>query len=65
MTLEEVADLLRSKTSHVRSLIFKEEIPYFKVGRLIRFDKKQIIEWIVSSQKTKMSKEEFLAYDKQ
>ena len=46
LTIEEVADYLNVKVSWVRSAIFRREIPYLKVGSLVRFRAKELQEWI-------------------
>jgi excisionase family DNA binding protein len=53
LNFQEVCDLLKITTHHLRSLIFKRQIPVIKIGRLIRFDRQQLNEWIkVNSKKT-------------
>ena len=46
LTITELTSLLSIKESHLRSLIFRQEIPFIKVGRLIRFDQSQIKKWL-------------------
>ena len=46
LTIEEVAEYLNVKVSWVRSAIFRREIPYLKVGNLVRFSAKELHEWI-------------------
>lgn len=29
-------------------MIFKKEVPYIKIGRLIRFDKQELEQWLVT-----------------
>lgn len=41
-----VAEYLGTTEHHVRALIRRDAIPYFKVGRLIRFDQDVIDEWL-------------------
>lgn len=40
------ADKLATTERHVRELIYRREIPYLKVGRLVRFDTDELAEWI-------------------
>ena len=42
LTIEEVADYLNVKVSWVRSAIFRREIPYLKVGSLVRFRSQRV-----------------------
>lgn len=46
LTIEELADFLQIKKSFIRSLVFQRKIPFIKIGRLIRFDMNEIIQWI-------------------
>ena len=46
LTINELILLLNIKESHLRSLIFRQEIPFIKVGRLVRFKPEQIKKWL-------------------
>ncbi len=46
LTISELSILLNLKESHIRKLIFCNEIPYFKIGRLIRFSQPEIDTWL-------------------
>ncbi len=46
LTLSEACDFLKIKKSRLRTAIFRKEIPYIKIGRLIRFDLNDLHEWI-------------------
>ena len=48
MTIKETQDYLNLKESKLRSMIFKDEIPYLKIWRLIRFRKEKLDEWLTS-----------------
>lgn len=48
MTVKETQNYLNLKESKLRSMIFKDEIPYLKIGRLIRFRKEKLDEWLTS-----------------
>lgn len=52
LTIKETCDFLRIKASRLRTAIFRKEIPYLKIGRLIRFDQTDLESWL-TSQKTK------------
>jgi excisionase family DNA binding protein len=41
-----IASLLGVTERHVRRLVFEERIPYFKVGRYVRFDTAEIASWL-------------------
>lgn len=46
LKLGEAAALLATSERHVRSLVFRREVPYFKVGPLLRFDERDLIGWL-------------------
>jgi excisionase family DNA binding protein len=48
LTIEELAGQLAITVRHVRRLVAEKRVPYVKVGRLIRFDAAEIMEWIES-----------------
>lgn len=48
LTVEEAAQLLNLKVSRLRYEVFRKSIPFFKVGRSIRFAERDLISWIMS-----------------
>lgn len=50
LTINELAGDLRVKLSWVRSMIFRKEIPFIKIGRHIRFEEEAIKKWICTHQ---------------
>lgn len=46
LTFNEACDFLKIKKSRLRTAIFRREIPYIKIGRLIRFDLNDLNTWI-------------------
>lgn len=46
LTFQETCEFLQIKASRLRTAIFRKEIPYIKIGRLLRFDPKDLKEWI-------------------
>ena len=46
LSIAELSLLANLRPSMIRSLVFKRKIPYLKVGRLLRFDKKDILRWL-------------------
>lgn len=54
LTLNELHEVLNVKKSWIRYQIFKKNIPYKKIGRLIRFSEKEVQVWI-NNQNTKES----------
>lgn len=48
LTFIEACEFLKIKKSRLRTAIFKREIPFIKIGRLIRFDQMDLIKWLES-----------------
>lgn len=46
MTIKEVCDWWKVKESWVRLKILSRELPHLKVGKHIRFKKKELTEWL-------------------
>lgn len=46
LTAKDVADLLQCSLQHIYNLVWRGEIPYVKVGGLLRFQKERLIEWL-------------------
>ncbi len=46
LTIEEVSEYLGIKKSSLYAKVERKEIPYYKVGRLIRFKKSDIDPWM-------------------
>lgn len=51
LTPVELAELLGVTMSWVRQKIFSRQLPYFKVGRFVRFKRSEIFDWINSNKK--------------
>ena len=48
LNIKELSNYLSVKESWIRSMVFKSQIPYYKIGRLIKFKKCEIDQWIES-----------------
>ena len=48
LTVTDLADLLKMKESWVRQRVHKDEIPYYKIGNLVRFNYIDISSWLES-----------------
>ena len=48
LTVQEVAQYLNLKPSKIRMMVFHREIPFLKVGRLVRFHRQAIDTWILA-----------------
>lgn len=46
LTIDQIAEFLQVKRSTIYAWIHQQYIPYIKVGRLVRFRKDKIIEWL-------------------
>lgn len=57
LSIEEASEFLNLKVSWLRSAVFKDKIPYLKVGRLVRFDQSDLVKWI--EEKKEESKRDF------
>ena len=44
--IDEVAEILDVKESTVYSWVSEGYIPHIKLGRLVRFDRREILEWV-------------------
>lgn len=51
LTISEAAQLLSLKVSRLRTAVFRKEIPFIKIGRLVRFKEDHLKEWIDSNTK--------------
>jgi excisionase family DNA binding protein len=46
MSIDQLAQRLGITVRHVRRLVAERRVPYYKVGRLVRFDPEEIGEWL-------------------
>ena len=46
LSIPELCNRLGATERHIRSLVFKRQIPYLKVGKLVRFDPDAIDGWL-------------------
>ena len=49
LDINDLEQSLSVKKSHLRSLIFRKQIPFLKLGRLIRFCPVEIEKWLMKS----------------
>ena len=52
LNFSEACEYLNVTNGHLRSLIFKKQIGFIKIGRLIRFDFEDLIKWIETQKHT-------------
>ncbi len=45
-TVDDVANELKCSVRHIRKLVSEDRIPFFKVGRLVRFSPLRLREWL-------------------
>ena len=48
MSIDQLAQRLGITVRHVRRLVAEKRVPYYKVGRLVRFDSAEIRGWLES-----------------
>jgi excisionase family DNA binding protein len=48
LKIEEAAALLAIKPSRLRTAVFRREIPFFKLGGLVRFNRSELLAWVKS-----------------
>ncbi|MEO6653113.1 MAG: helix-turn-helix domain-containing protein [Ilumatobacteraceae bacterium] len=48
LTIDEVAELLGVKPCFVRRLVWERRIPYYKIGKFVRFDPDEIEAWRIT-----------------
>lgn len=58
LTITEASELLTVKVSRLRTAVFRKEIPFIKIGRLVRFRENDLMEWVDS--KTQKVKKGFI-----
>lgn len=46
LSIDEASGYLSLKVSKLRSMVFKREIPIVKIGRLIRFNRSELDNWL-------------------
>jgi excisionase family DNA binding protein len=46
MSIDQLAQRLGITVRHVRRLVAEKRVPYYKVGRLVRFDPTEINLWL-------------------
>ena len=63
LDIRELEKWLSTSESKIRQLIYKNEIPYFRIGNRYHFDRKIINQWIISKHNDialKMSEDEII-----
>ncbi len=46
LSVEELAEYLNVRKSWIYDRTYRNEIPHFKMGRLVRFDLDKVLEWL-------------------
>jgi excisionase family DNA binding protein len=46
LTREELAVEINIKASTISQWVMQKRIPYIKIGKLVRFEKEKVMEWI-------------------
>lgn len=58
LTIEEAAKLLSLKVSRLRTAVFRREIPFIKIGRLVRFKEDTLHKWMDDMTRKTLAEEE-------
>jgi len=62
LNIEEVAEILCVKPATIYGWVSEGYIPHIKLGRLVRFDKVEVIDWVqnhkVKGRKTRLSEKD-------
>lgn len=56
LTIDQLAQRLGTTVRHVRRLVAERRVPYVKVGKFVRFDPKDIAEWLDRARQNEMLK---------
>lgn len=48
LTIEDASKFLSIKVSRLRTAVFRKELPYIKIGRLVRFKEEDLSKWLES-----------------
>ncbi len=48
LTIDQPAQRLGITVRYVRRLVAEKRLPYYKIGRLVRFDPAEITDWLAS-----------------
>jgi len=64
VNIQEISRMLSVKEKTIYSWVSQGIIPYYKIGRLVRFDRKEILEWIrnyhIKGRRTKIFGKDYL-----
>lgn len=55
MNIDQVAEYLNVKPRFVRRLVTERRIPFYKVGKFVRFDRAEIRSWSIETRITPVS----------
>lgn len=48
LDVKQTAEVLGTSVRHVRELIYRKELPYYKVGALVRVDEDDLDAWLAA-----------------
>lgn len=57
-TVKEIADYLNCSVSSIRALVRNKEIPFFRIGSKLNFNKEAIDNWVHNQELYNMQQEE-------
>ena len=53
--LKTAAKNLSITERHLRELVYRDAVPYYKIGRLLRFDSVELVRWVKSNRNGRLS----------
>ena len=64
LNIQEIAEILSVKVATIYGWVSEGYIPHVKLGRLVRFDRKEVLEWVrnhrVKGRKTRLPERDLL-----
>lgn len=61
VSITQLSEKLNLKISFIRQLVFRKQIPYLKIGKLVRFKESEIVDWLKQKEVAGNSREEYKA----
>lgn len=63
LDINQASAFLNVKVSRLRTAILRKEVPFLKIGRLLRFHKKDLEEWIENLKKVTNKKTDIFGFN--
>lgn len=49
LDINQAAERLNTSVRHIRGLVYRREIPYFKIGHFLRFNEEDLTIWLAAN----------------